>query len=136
MKGYFRQVGPPAAEPNHQREPATDWLDLQPNGIRSRHSGPRRSLYPSLPWRKAATRCVASASEVSRRKPITGIAGCCARRERPRSRAPEQHDERAPLHVWMAPAWQEITSRAAQKSLAVMCPASPRPLADVTLPGA
>src|SRR5206468_5197951 len=29
----------------------------------------------------------------------------------------------APLHVWMAPAWQEITSRAAQKSLAVMCPA-------------
>ena len=32
----------------------------------------------------------------------------------------------APLHVWMAPAWQEITSRAAQKSLAVMCPACSR----------
>jgi hypothetical protein len=30
------------------------------------------------------------------------------------------------LHVWMAPAWQEITSRAAQKSLAVMCPACSR----------
>ena len=29
-------------------------------------------------------------------------------------------------HVWMAPVWQEITSRAAQKSLAVMCPACSR----------
>jgi light-regulated signal transduction histidine kinase (bacteriophytochrome) len=27
-------------------------------------------------------------------------------------------------HVWMAPAWQEIIWRAAQRSLAVMCPAS------------
>jgi hypothetical protein len=27
------------------------------------------------------------------------------------------------LHVWMAPAWQEIIWRAAQRSLAVMCPA-------------
>src|SRR5262245_1302901 len=31
--------------------------------------------------------------------------------------------ERAPVHVWMAPAWQEIIWRAAQRSLAVMCPA-------------
>jgi hypothetical protein len=31
-----------------------------------------------------------------------------------------------PHHVWMAPAWQEITSRAAQRSLAVMCPACSR----------
>src|SRR5262245_60129814 len=31
----------------------------------------------------------------------------CARRERPRSSAAEQRDELAPLHVWMAPAWQE-----------------------------
>src|SRR6516165_9050151 len=30
-----------------------------------------------------------------------------ARRARPRRRAAEQRDERAPLHVWMAPAWQE-----------------------------
>jgi hypothetical protein len=29
-------------------------------------------------------------------------------------------------HVWMAPAWQEKTKRAAQKSLAVMCPACSR----------
>jgi hypothetical protein len=30
------------------------------------------------------------------------------RRERPsRRRAAEQRDELAPLHVWMAPAWQE-----------------------------
>src|SRR5262245_29423090 len=48
------------------------------------------------------------------------------RRERPRRRAAEQRDELAPSHVWMAPAWQEITSRAAQKSLAVMCPACSR----------
>ena len=50
----------------------------------------------------------------------------CARRERPRRRAGCERDELAPLHVWMAPAWQEITSRAAQKSLAVMCPACSR----------
>src|SRR6516165_12223013 len=47
-----------------------------------------------------------------------------ARRERPRGcRAAKQRDERATLHVWMAPAWQEIIWRAAQRSLAVMCPA-------------
>src|SRR5262249_56136385 len=46
------------------------------------------------------------------------------RRERPRRRrAAEQRDELAPPHVWMAPAWQEIIWRAAQRSLAVMCPA-------------
>jgi hypothetical protein len=48
-----------------------------------------------------------------------------ARRERPRSsRAPENRDELTASHVWMAPAWQEIFGRAAQRSLAVMCPAS------------
>src|SRR5262249_44011795 len=46
-----------------------------------------------------------------------------ARRERPCGRAAEQRDEIAALHVWMAPAWQEIIWRAAQRSLAVMCPA-------------
>src|SRR5262249_38844475 len=30
-----------------------------------------------------------------------------ARRQRPRRRAAKQRDELAPLHVWMAPAWQE-----------------------------
>src|SRR5262249_16851522 len=46
------------------------------------------------------------------------------RRERPRHRrAAEQGDERATFHVWMAPAWQETIWRAAQRSLAVMCPA-------------
>src|SRR5215831_7493167 len=52
---------------------------------------------------------------------LLGLLG--ARRERPCSRAAEQRDERAALHVWMAPAWQEIIWRAAQRSLAVMCPA-------------
>jgi hypothetical protein len=47
-----------------------------------------------------------------------------ARGERPhRRRSAEQRDELAALHVWMAPAWQEKIKRAAQKSLAVMCPA-------------
>src|SRR6516162_9837765 len=47
-----------------------------------------------------------------------------ASRERPRdSNAAEQRDELAAFHVWMAPAWQEIIWRAAQRSLAVMCPA-------------
>ena len=45
-------------------------------------------------------------------------------RERPRrGRRAEQRDELAPFHVWMAPAWQEVIWRAAQRSLAVMCPA-------------
>src|SRR6478609_6572442 len=44
-------------------------------------------------------------------------------REGPRRRAAEQRNELAALHVWMAPAWQEIIWRAAQRSLAVMCPA-------------
>jgi hypothetical protein len=41
-------------------------------------------------------------------------------------RAAEQRNELAPLHVWMAPAWQEKMQRSAQKSLAVMCPACSR----------
>src|SRR5205823_14902879 len=49
------------------------------------------------------------------------------RRERPCCcRAAEQRHELPPLHVWMAPAWQEKMQRAAQKSLAVMCPACSR----------
>jgi hypothetical protein len=45
------------------------------------------------------------------------------RRERPSRRAADERDERTSVHVWMAPAWQEKMERAAQKSLAVMCPA-------------
>src|SRR5215467_7885264 len=40
-----------------------------------------------------------------------------------RRHAGEQRDERMTPHVWMAPVWQEIIWRAAQRSLAVMCPA-------------
>src|SRR5262249_13437088 len=48
-------------------------------------------------------------------------------REGPRNRwAAEQSNELAPPHVWMAPAWQEKSERAAQRSLAVMCPACSR----------
>src|SRR5215831_3502260 len=46
------------------------------------------------------------------------------RAERPCSRrAAQQRDEIAAFHVWMAPVWQEIIWRAAQRSLAVMYPA-------------
>src|SRR5262245_28077803 len=39
-------------------------------------------------------------------------------------RSPEKRGQlAAAAHVWMAPAWQEIFERAAQRSLAVMCPA-------------
>src|SRR5262249_4968155 len=47
-------------------------------------------------------------------------------RQRPRRRRANERDEIAALHVRMAPAWQEIIWRAAQKSLAVMCPACSR----------
>src|SRR5262249_49524186 len=56
-------------------------------------------------------------------KPPHAVALLRVRRERPRGRAAEERDERASFHVWMAPAWQEIIWRAAQRSLAVMCPA-------------
>src|SRR5262249_30573893 len=47
-----------------------------------------------------------------------------ARHERPRYPSAANHrDESAALHVVMAPAWQEISWRAAERSLAVMCPA-------------
>jgi hypothetical protein len=50
-----------------------------------------------------------------------------ARRKRQRDRrSAKQRDELAALHVWMAPVWQEKIERAAQKSLAVMCPACSR----------
>ena len=54
------------------------------------------------------------------------IRSCCCVREWPSRRAAEQSDELTPPHVWMAPAWQEKMQRAAQKSLAVMCPACSR----------
>ena len=47
-----------------------------------------------------------------------------ARCKRPRNgRTSDQRDELAAPHVWMAPAWQEIIWRAAQRSPAVMGPA-------------
>src|SRR5262249_49074063 len=44
------------------------------------------------------------------RRPITGIAGCCARRERPSCRRPaEKRDEIAPLHVSRATVWRSLS---------------------------
>src|SRR6516162_4686726 len=65
-------------------------------------------------------------ARVDAQKSNRDFIGCLlrARRERPRHRrTAEKRDERAALHVWMAPALQEIIWRAAQRSLAVMCPA-------------
>ena len=65
-----------------------------------------------------------AASRNEENPPPADLIAARARRERPgRHRPAEQRDELAPLHVWMAPAWQEIIWRAAQRSLAVMCPA-------------
>src|SRR5262249_37734668 len=44
----------------------------------------------------------------------------------------EQHDELAATHVWMSSAWQEKMQRAAQKSLAVVCPACSRQSGEST----
>src|SRR5262245_12348748 len=58
--------------------------------------------------------------------PHGAYASCQLRicRDRPaRDCATDQSNEFAAVHVWMAPAWQEIIWRAAQRSLAVMCPA-------------
>src|SRR6516165_2927932 len=56
------------------------------------------------PWRKPATRWLASVSDALRRNPATGIAGCCALRERPRRRsAANQRDELAASHYPMPP---------------------------------
>src|SRR5262249_59613092 len=59
-------------------------------------------------------------------RPHSCIVGCCARAPRGHAAAAERDELAPPHHVWMAPAWQEITSRAAQRSLAVMCPACSR----------
>src|SRR6516164_639068 len=55
------------------------------------------------PWRKPATRWLASVSDALRRNPATGIAGCCALREQPRRRAAEQRHELAASHSPMPP---------------------------------
>src|SRR6516162_10685811 len=48
------------------------------------------------PWRKPATRWLASVSDALRRNPATGIAGCCALRERPRSRRAAECSQQFP----------------------------------------
>src|SRR5262249_30194123 len=50
--------------------------------------------------RRNVSRCNHEATDAGRRNPITGIAGCCARRERPRRRrAAEQRYELATLET-------------------------------------
>src|SRR5262252_7744776 len=81
--------------------------------IQSAHVTPSQSKGLVGPQQRQPVECDYAAARPPRESPR----GC---------RAAEQRDELAPLHVWMAPAWQEITSRAAQKSPAVMCPACSR----------
>ena len=61
------------------QKPATDHFDLPPSEIRSRRSGPRRSLPPSGPGGTRRRDASNRAADVLRKNPITGIAGCCAR---------------------------------------------------------
>ena len=46
-------------------------------------------------------------SAPARRKPTSGIVGACSRAATGHAGAAEQRNERAAIHVWMAPAWQE-----------------------------
>src|SRR5262249_3503545 len=77
----------------------------------------------ATPWRTARrSLLLARTAGPGKRRPTLSLLR--APRERPRRRrAADERDERAPFHVWMAPAWQEVIGRAAQRSLAVMCPA-------------
>ena len=54
-------------------------LICPPSDIRSRRSGPRQSRLPSGPGGTRSRGASQSASDVLRRNPTTGIAGCCAR---------------------------------------------------------
>jgi hypothetical protein len=59
------------------------------------------STYPASfsPWRNARRRIVYASGDALLRNPITFIAGCCARRDRPPSRrATEKRDELAAFH--------------------------------------
>ena len=97
----------------HRRGIADDQGYLPPNQITNQNRQPialifRRTVFDCdvLAFDEACflqalaertTRCAASASEVLRRNPITGIAGCCARAASGHAcRAAEQRDELAP----------------------------------------
>ena len=70
----------PANQIGRQRRQA-DRFDCPPSDIRSRRSGLRQSRLPSGPgWnaRQHGT-CEGQPADAPLRKPITGIAGCCAR---------------------------------------------------------
>ena len=67
-----------AGRPARPRAPAADPADCRPSGTRSRRCGRRRSRLRSAPagTRRRGPRVRAV---LALRKPITGIAGCCAR---------------------------------------------------------
>ena len=86
-------------------------------GQDGRASVERRFLRTNINFESVDLTFSADETDHRHRRPLR------VRRERPYRRATEQRDELATPHVWMAPAWQEIIWRAAQRSLAVMCPA-------------
>ena len=89
-------------------------------GQDGRASVERRFLRTNINFESVDLTFSADETDHRHRRPLR------VRRERPYRRATEQCDELATPHVWMAPAWQEIIWRAAQRSLAVMCPACSR----------
>jgi hypothetical protein len=56
---------------------------------------------------KATLRYAGSVAPSGRQRRATSRTACYPRRERPCGSRAQERDERAALHVWMAPAWQE-----------------------------
>jgi ABC transporter substrate binding protein len=80
----------------HSRTDVAQRLDAAPVGGRvpsTPRFGPRQIPTSLKPWRNAPNCFTYKAGEPTLSHPITGIAGCCARRERPcDSRAAEHRD--------------------------------------------
>ena len=89
----------PGGEPDRPRAPASDRIGSPPSDIRSPRCGPRHSRLRSGLGGTRAQAARARPRGPLMRYPITGIAGCCARGERPRRRrAAEKRDEIASPH--------------------------------------
>ena len=73
-----RQSRSPDDEPDRPPAPAIDRIGPPPSGIRSRRCGPRHSRFRSGLGGTRGRRPANRSGDSLPRKPITGIAGCCA----------------------------------------------------------
>ena len=74
-----RRSRPPGGEPDRPPAPAADRIALSPAVFDRRRSGPRRSRFIQALAERGHIARVGIGRRRARRKPITGIAGCCAR---------------------------------------------------------